>query len=171
MHKLINSLLLGSLLLINGCTSTTTMPAVSSNTIPPPLLDIPSGQVPLASKSRKTFRKLTFQNIRKAKPLVFYDNRGYVKRGLASWYQREEHGIKTASGQIYDLYGMTAAHASLPILSRVKVKNLRTGRTVVVTINDRLVDETVLIKLSYWAARRLKLVKHPHQKVKVIGIK
>jgi hypothetical protein len=56
------------------------------------------------------------------------------------------HGAKTASGQIYDLYALTAAHASLPLLKRVKVKILTTGRCVVVTINDRPDDSNVLIK-------------------------
>jgi len=93
----------------------------------------------------------------------------YVAQGTASWYDIAAHGTKTTSGQIYDLYGMTAAHASLPLLTQVKVKNIRTGNSVVVTINDRLDDEQLLIKLSYWAARRLGLDKNPSQVVEVRG--
>jgi rare lipoprotein A len=93
--------------------------------------------------------------------------RNYVARGSVTWYGIEEHGAKTASGQIYDLYGMTAASASLPLNTRVNVKNLKTNRSIVVTVNDRLYDESILIKLSYWGARRLGLVNRPSQKVEV----
>ena len=93
----------------------------------------------------------------------------YISQGYATWYKAEEHGTKTASGQIYDLYGMTAAHATFPLFSRVKVKNLRTGRSIVVTINDDFYDDNnaVLIKLSYWAARRLGLIKRPSQRIEI----
>jgi rare lipoprotein A len=85
--------------------------------------------------------------------------RNYMAKGSASKYRLGDNGIKTASGEIYDLYGMTAAHASLPFYTKVRVKNLANGRSVVVTITDRLYDNNKLIKLSYWAARNLKVVK------------
>ncbi len=93
----------------------------------------------------------------------------YVSQGYATWYRADEHGAKTASGQIYDLYGMTAAHATLALFSRIKVKNLRTGRSILVTINDDFYDDNngVLIKLSYWAARRLGIIKHPSQRIEI----
>ncbi|HEW98465.1 MAG: hypothetical protein DRR16_28975 [Candidatus Parabeggiatoa sp. nov. 3] len=92
----------------------------------------------------------------------------YVSQGYATWYTADEHGAKTASGQIYDLYGMTAAHATLPLFSRVKVKNLRTGRSIKVTINDDFDDNNgSLIKLSYWAARRLGLIKRSSQRIEI----
>jgi rare lipoprotein A len=90
-----------------------------------------------------------------------------VARGFVTWYGIADHGAKTASGQIYDLYGMTAASASLPLNTQVNVKNLKTNRSIVVTVNDRLYDDRILIKLSYWGARRLGLVKRPSQKVEV----
>ena len=93
--------------------------------------------------------------------------RNYVARGSVTWYGIADHGAKTASGQVYDLYGMTAAHASLPLHTRVNVKNLKTNRSIVVTVNDRLYDDRKLIKLSYWGARLLGLVKRPSQKVEV----
>jgi len=83
---------------------------------------------------------------------------GYLEQGIARWYDVTENGAKTASGDIYDLYELTAAHATLPLLSRVRVTNLRTGQRVVVTINDRLSDRNALIKLSYAAASQLGLV-------------
>jgi rare lipoprotein A len=93
--------------------------------------------------------------------------RNYVEQGFAAWYGLEDHGAKTASGQVHDLYGMTAAHASLPFNTRVRVRNLNTDQSIVVTINDRLYDDSVLIKLSYWKARSLGLTKHPSQNVEV----
>jgi rare lipoprotein A len=93
-----------------------------------------------------------------------------VARGSASWYSIAAHGAKTTSGQIFNLYGMTAAHATLPLLTQVKVKNIRTGDSVVVTINDRLDEERVLIKLSYWAARRIGLDKKTSQLLEVRGL-
>lgn len=57
--------------------------------------------------------------------------------GIASWYGKPFHGRRTASGAVYNMYQMTAAHPSLPFGTRVSVTNLANGRTVVVTINDR----------------------------------
>ena len=59
------------------------------------------------------------------------------ERGLASWYGRKFHGQKTASGEVYDMFAMTAAHKTLPIPSYAKVTNVKTGQSVVVRINDR----------------------------------
>jgi rare lipoprotein A len=61
----------------------------------------------------------------------------YTAQGLASWYGRKFHGKKTSSGEVYDMYGMTAAHRTLPIPSYARVTNLLTGKSVVVRINDR----------------------------------
>ncbi len=96
--------------------------------------------------------------------------RNYVTKGYASKYQLAENGMKTASGQIYDMYNLTAAHANLPLMSKVVVKNLRNGRTVVVTINDRLHNTNKLIKLSYAAANSLKLLKNTSQLLEIKGL-
>lgn len=61
----------------------------------------------------------------------------YSQVGVASWYGGKFHGRKTASGEIYDQNRMTAAHRTLPFGTKVEVTNLRNGRSVVVTINDR----------------------------------
>jgi len=78
------------------------------------------------------------------------------ERGLASWYGRKFHGRRTASGEVYDMYAMTAAHRTLPIPSYVRVSNPANGRTVIVRVNDRgpFVKGRV-IDLSYTAARKL----------------
>ena len=57
--------------------------------------------------------------------------------GVASWYGRPYHGRRTASGEVYNMNRLTAAHPTLPFGTRVAVTNLENGRTVVVTINDR----------------------------------
>jgi rare lipoprotein A len=82
----------------------------------------------------------------------------FHQRGLASWYGRQFQGNRTASGERYDMFAMTAAHPTLPIPSYARVTNLRDGRSVIVRINDRgpfLKDR--IIDLSYVAAARLGL--------------
>lgn len=80
----------------------------------------------------------------------------YNARGIASWYGRRYHGKKTSSGEIYDMYGMSAAHTTLPIPSYARVTNSANGRSVVVRVNDRgpFIDQR-LIDLSYTAAHKL----------------
>lgn len=84
---------------------------------------------------------------------------GFVQRGIASWYGRKFHGRRTSSGELYDMYAMTAAHKRLPIPSKVEVTNLANGRHVVVRINDRgpFVGNRI-IDLSYVAAKRLGML-------------
>src|SRR5947199_8611537 len=82
-----------------------------------------------------------------------------VQVGVASWYGPGFHGNRTANGEIYDQYELTAAHPSLPLGTRVMVTNLSNGRSVDVRINDRgpFVDGRA-IDLSYAAARVLRMV-------------
>lgn len=61
----------------------------------------------------------------------------YKERGQASWYGKRYHGQRTASGDVYDMYAMTAAHPTLPIPSYARVTNLQNGSSVIVRINDR----------------------------------
>ncbi len=80
------------------------------------------------------------------------------ERGIASWYGKKFHGQKTASGELYDMFAMTAAHPTLPIPSYAKVTNLKNGKSVVVRINDRGPFHTDrIIDLSYAAAARIGL--------------
>lgn len=84
------------------------------------------------------------------------DETGYKERGIASWYGQKFHGRKTSNGEIYDMYGMTAAHKTLPIPSYVRVTNLDNGRQVVVRVNDRgPFHAGRIIDLSYAAAQKL----------------
>ncbi len=82
----------------------------------------------------------------------------YLKQGIASWYGPEFHGKKTASGEIYDMYAMTAAHKTLPISSYARVTNLENQRSVIVRINDRgPFHGNRVMDLSYAAAKTLDL--------------
>jgi len=76
--------------------------------------------------------------------------------GKASWYGKRFHGRKTANGESYNMFQMTAAHRSLPMGTWVKVTNLRNGRSVVLRVNDRgpFIDSRV-IDTSYMAAEHL----------------
>ena len=83
---------------------------------------------------------------------------GRVEYGMASWYGADFHGRRTANGEIYDMYAMTAAHKTLPLGSRVRVTNRRNGRSVVVRINDRgPFVRGRIIDLSLAAARALDM--------------
>ncbi len=80
----------------------------------------------------------------------------FKQAGLASWYGRKFHGRKTASGDTFDMNGLTAAHRSLPLNCYVKVTNKTNGKTVVVKVNDRgPFSGNRVLDLSYGAAKQL----------------
>jgi rare lipoprotein A len=84
------------------------------------------------------------------------DDRPIVQRGLASWYGRQFHGSRTSTGEIYDMFAMSAAHPTMPLPSYARVTNLRNGASVVVRVNDRgPFKDGRVIDLSYAAAMRL----------------
>ena len=88
------------------------------------------------------------------------DDSRYDQRGLASWYGRKFHGRRTASGETYNMYAMTAAHRTLPIPSYVRVRNPANGRSAIVRINDRGPFHAArIIDLSYVAALKLGLLQ------------
>jgi len=92
----------------------------------------------------------------------------YKARGIASWYGRRYHGKKTAVGETYDMYAMSAAHPTLPIPSYARVSNLGNGRSVVVRINDRgPFHSNRLIDLSYTAAYKLGVLSGGTNQVEV----
>ncbi len=92
----------------------------------------------------------------------------YRERGVASWYGRRFHGKPTASGEIYDMYQMSAAHPTLPIPSYARVTNLAKGKSVVVRVNDRgpFLHQR-LIDLSYTAAFKLGYAERGSAQVEV----
>jgi rare lipoprotein A len=83
-------------------------------------------------------------------------DRPVAEKGLASWYGRKFHGRRTASGEVYDMYAMTAAHKTLPIPSYARVRNPANGREVIVRVNDRgPFHAGRIVDLSYTAALKL----------------
>lgn len=99
------------------------------------------------------------------------DARAYRMVGTASWYGTKFHGQATANGETYDLYGMTAAHKTLPLPSYVRVTNLDNGKSVIVRVNDRgpFYSDRV-IDLSFAAAKKLGYAETGTARVKVEGI-
>jgi rare lipoprotein A len=97
--------------------------------------------------------------------------RSYKERGIASWYGRKFHNQKTASGEPYDMYAMTAAHPTLPLPSYARVTSVATGRSVVVRVNDRgPFHPGRVIDLSYAAAYRIGIAQKGSGEVEVESI-
>lgn len=110
-----------------------------------PKPEIVSNQADLKQKARGTQQKAAS----KTKPAY--------QLGLSSWYGRQFHGRKTASGEAFDMFQFTAAHRHLPLGSWLKVTNLKNGKWVVVRVNDRgPVPQSRILDLSYGAAQMLK---------------
>ena len=123
----------------------------------------------------------------RSEPLHRYANRPYIalgktytpltsagafkQRGIASWYGKKFHGQRTSSGEVYDMYAMTAAHPTLPIPSYVRVTNPANQRSVVVRVNDRgpFLHERV-IDVSYTAAHKLGILGSGSAEVEVESI-
>ncbi|WP_406565749.1 septal ring lytic transglycosylase RlpA family protein [Acinetobacter wanghuae] len=84
--------------------------------------------------------------------------RKFTQSGTASWYGRQFHGRKTASGETFDMNGLTAAHRSLPLNCYIRVTNKNNGRSVVVKVNDRgPFHGNRVLDLSYGAAKQIGL--------------
>ena len=98
-------------------------------------------------------------------------SRGYVERGIASWYGTKFHKQLTSSREPYDMYAMTAAHKSLPLPAYVRVTHLENGRSVVVRVNDRgPFHPGRIIDLSYAAAVKLGIAEAGSGPVEVRAI-
>lgn len=99
------------------------------------------------------------------------DGRNYREEGEASWYGTKFHGQATANGEEYDLYGMTAAHKTLPLPTYVQVTNLDNQRRIIVRVNDRgPFYSSRIIDLSYAAAKKLGFAERGVARVLVEGI-
>ena len=97
--------------------------------------------------------------------------RPYKERGTASWYGRRFHNGKTATGETYDMYAMTAAHPTLPLPSYARVTNVANGKSVIVRVNDRgPFHPGRIIDLSFAAAYRLGVAQKGSGEVEVESI-
>ena len=90
------------------------------------------------------------------------------EEGFANFYSDKFEGKKTASGEVYEKNGLTAAHKKLPFGTKVKVTNVATGKSIVVTVNDRMAaTNTAVIDVTRRAAEELGFVKAGKAKVKL----
>ena len=122
---------------------------------PPPDLDKVPDAVPTIEPIRKGGPNKPYEIAGNTyTPLT--DDRALTEKGLASWYGKKFHGHRTASGEAYNMYAMTAAHKTLPIPSYARVRNPANGKEVIVRVNDRgPFSPGRVIDLSYTAALKL----------------
>jgi rare lipoprotein A len=133
-------------------------PAADRNTLPPHLST--------AGFPRKTGNPYVIDGIRYY-PLQ-YVLPGFEEVGIASWYGIEFHGKPTASGEIYNMHDMTAAHRVLPLPIFVRVENLDNGKETIVRLNDRgPFARGRIIDLSYAAAKEIDMVQAGTARVRV----
>jgi len=153
-------------LLTSGCslakrrpeTPRSSIPSGSAVPQPPPDVFAIPDAVPRAEPRGKRGNP-PFYEVFGKRYYVLASSEGFVERGTASWYGPGFHAASTSLGEPYDMYGMTAAHKTLPIPAYAEVTNLKNGRKVVVRINDRgpFVGERI-IDLSYTAAAKLDML-------------
>jgi rare lipoprotein A len=149
------------MLLLAACAAPRRPPPAPSPTPTPPanLMGVPE-PLPRA-EPRSASGNPPFYEVAGHRYIVLASAAGYRERGVASWYGPDFHGLKTATGERYDMFAMTAAHKTLPIPCYARVTNLSNGRSVVVRINDRgpFVANRI-IDLSYTAASRLDMIRN-----------
>lgn len=136
---------------------------------PPDVSDVPDAiprKEPLSRAGNRSTYSVWGKSYR-----VLPDAKGYNETGTASWYGKKFHGYATSSGEIYDMYEMSAAHRSLPLPTFARVTRVGTNKSVIVRVNDRgpFHSERV-IDLSYAAASRLGLTDHGTGRVNVEAI-
>ncbi|WP_431264562.1 septal ring lytic transglycosylase RlpA family protein [Roseateles chitinivorans] len=125
--------------------------------VPPDLKKVPDA-VPKLESIRKGGPNKPYEVLgERYEPIA--EDKPLVQKGLASWYGRKFHGKPTSSGEIYNMYAMTAAHATIPIPSYARVRNPKNGREIIVRINDRgPFHKGRIIDLSYTAALKLDVL-------------
>jgi rare lipoprotein A (peptidoglycan hydrolase) len=161
---------------LSGCSSTPRHTAppparVAPSTAPAPVTGAPPETVPDAIpryEPRSLYGNPPFYDVFGKRYFVMSSSFGYVERGVASWYGPGFHKVRTSMGEIYDMYGMTAAHKTLPLPAYVRVTNLENGRSCVVRVNDRgpFVGNRI-IDLSYTAAAKLDMLRNGTAMVEV----
>ena len=131
---------------------------------PPPNLDAIADAIPRNEPLHRGANKPYVVFGKTYVPNVAAD--AFKQQGIASWYGRKFHGQKTSTGEIYDMYAMTAAHPTLPLPSYVRVTNPANHKSVVVRVNDRgPFHPDRIIDLSFAAANRLDIARRGSGKV------
>jgi rare lipoprotein A len=120
------------------------------------------------AEPRSRYGNPPFYDVMGKRYFVLSSSVGYLERGVASWYGPGFHKVRTSTGELYDMYAMTAAHKTLPLPAYVRVTNLQNGRSVVVRVNDRgpFVGNRI-IDLSYTAASKLDMLRNGTAMVEV----
>jgi rare lipoprotein A len=141
-----------SLLLLAGCVSDYLLPIGSAKPAHKPAGE---GNPSSAPGNNKRGNKSPYTVFGKSYT-VMPESLGYLEIGIASWYGKKFHGRLTSNGEIYDMYGLTAAHKALPLPTYVKVTNLDNRLHTILKVNDRgPFHEDRVIDLSYQAALEL----------------
>ncbi len=123
---------------------------------PPNLMEVPDAVVKAEPYARHANRPYTVLG-KTYTPLI--NDEPFTQRGIGSWYGKKFHGQRTSSGEIYDMYKMTAAHPTLPIPSFARITSVESGKSVVVRINDRgPFHSDRVIDVSFTAALKLGLL-------------
>jgi len=167
---------------LSGCFSTSQRPR------PTPVPSTPTGAAPAAAETppsqvqtvpdalprfepRSQYGNPPFYDVFGKRYYVLPSSADYVEIGVASWYGPGFHQIRTSTREPYDMYGMTAAHKTLPLPAYVRVTNLQNGRSVVVRVNDRgpFVGNRI-IDLSYTAAAKLDMLRNGTAMVEVRSV-
>jgi rare lipoprotein A len=173
------ALLLASALVLSACGSLRTpdsgsapdtkAPRTTAAPTPPPFVKAEPAPAPPAAAPQPGDAVPRVERIARGAPNVPYEVNGrhYVperddvpllQTGIASWYGKPFHGRPTASGEVYDMHAMTAAHKTMPLPSYARVRNPANGREVIVRVNDRGPFKAGrIIDLSQAAARRLRI--------------
>jgi rare lipoprotein A len=135
----------------------------------PNVHEIPDAK-PVAIPKSKIGNPKTYTVFKKSYQ-VLPSSKGYKERGKASWYGKKFHGYHTSNGEIYDMYGMSAAHKTLPLPTFAKVTNVDNGKSVIVKINDRgPFHGDRIIDLSYAAATKLGILHKGTANVEIEAI-
>ncbi len=150
--------ILAVVFVFSGCAGRTRSdgaPATGSTMAP----DLPEDAIP-RKEPKSRYGNGPFYEVYGVSYEVMESSHGFTERGVASWYGKKFHGRPTSSQEPYDMYGMTAAHKTLPLPTYVRVRNLKNNKSIVVRVNDRgpFVDNRI-IDLSYSAAIKLNMVK------------
>jgi len=160
---------------ISGC-FTTQRPAPASVELPPSTAPLPVSPeaVPDAiprAEPRARFGNPPYYDVFGKRYYVLSSSADFIERGVASWYGPGFHQLLTSTREPYDMYGMTAAHRTLPLPAYVRVTNLQNGRSVVVRVNDRgpFVGNRI-IDLSYTAAAKLDMLRNGTALVEVRSV-
>jgi rare lipoprotein A len=159
---------------LGGCVGTRHAPPPPSTGPPAPPPVPPPSQVETVPdavpryEARSIYGNPPFYDVFGKRYFVLSSSADYVERGVASWYGPGFHKVRTSTRETYDMYGMTAAHKTLPLPCYVRVTNLQNGRSIVVRVNDRgpFVGNRI-IDLSYTAAAKLDMLRNGTAMVEV----